>query len=418
MSIKDKYPELVKEVEFGPEEQWMVPLTNRFGLGKSVGKTRKVIIRDDTLRSGANTPGVYATYDQKIELADKLEAMGVVEAEVGYPSISDHLKFVKALKKKGSKLQAGLHTRYYDPDYRQEIGRAVDAGADMVNLIGYWGYLHTHALNPHMWQANIEEIVNDAVSYAKSFNVRVAIGMDFYALDLVARFIPAAVAAGADRIIIYDGKGSFVPQTLTFLVQYVQALAGSDVEIGVHCHNDMGLGVINSIEAIRAGACAADVTVLSTGHRCGNAALEQIVPALEILYGISTGIDMTQLCELAEMVQRLYGIPIPANAPIVGRQMFSYGGSHIAGILSGEWYFWENVRAEAVGNKRYITFGPTSLRTGKTGPMYFKVKQMGYDSDSNKMELVYEALEPLIQKRKELTEPEVEAVINQIFQEK
>jgi isopropylmalate/homocitrate/citramalate synthase len=401
MNIKEKYPEMLKEVEFDSEEQWMAPLVNRVALERPIGQTKPVIVRDDTLRSGANTPGVYASNEQKMELAEKLEAIGIVEAEIGYPSIPEHVEFVKILKQKGSKLQVGLHTRYYDPEYRREIKRAVEAGADLVNLIGF-----------------IEERVYDAVSYAKSLGARVAIGMDYHRLDLVARFVPAAVDGGADRIVIYDARGWFVPQTLAFLVRYVRALVDPNVEIGVHCHNDMGLSTINTIEAIRAGACACDVTVLSTGHRCGNAALEQVVPALEVLYGISTGIDMRQLCELAELVERLYGVPIPTNVPIVGRQMFSYGGSHIAGILRGKWYLWENMRAEAVGNKRYITFGATSLRRGKTGPLYAKVQQMDYDPDSGNMDRVYEALEPLIQQRKELTEPEVEEIIHQVYQGK
>jgi isopropylmalate/homocitrate/citramalate synthase len=418
MSIKDKHPEMLKEVELDPEEQRMVPLVNWVALERPIGQPKTVIIRDDTLRSGANTPGVYASIEQKMELAEKLEAIGIVEAEVGYPSIPEHVEFVKTLKQKGSKLQAGVHTRYYAPDYRQRIAQAVDMGADLVNLVGFWGYIMTHALCPDLWQGNIEERVYDAVSYAKSLGARVAIGMDYHRLDLVARFVPAAVDGGADRIVVYDARGWFVPQTLAFLVRYVRALVDPNVEISVHCHNDMGLSTINTIEAIRAGASACDVTVLSTGHRSGNAALEQVVTALEVLYGVSTGIDMRQLCELAELVERLYGVPIPANAPVVGSQMFSYGGSHIAGILRGEWFFWENMRAEAVGSKRYISFGATSLTRGKVGPLYVKVQQMGYDPDSKNMDRVYETLEPLIQKRKELMEPEVEKIIHQVYQGK
>ncbi|MBI3935985.1 MAG: hypothetical protein HY323_03335 [Betaproteobacteria bacterium] len=415
MKIRDQHPEMLKEVELDPQERWMAPLLNKIAVEPSPGQPASVTIRDDTLRSGGNTPGVNATAEEKLELAEKLEAIGIVEAEVGYSSIPQNIEFIRTLKSNGSKLQVGMHTRYYDPDYRAEIKRAVDGGADLVNLVGYWSYILTHALCPQNWQGNIEERVFDAVSYAKSLGARVAVGADYHRLDQVARFVPAAVAGGADRIVVYDARGWLVPQTLAFLVRYVRTLGGPDVEIGVHCHNDMGLATINTIEAIRAGASACDVTVNGTGHRCGNAALEEVVPALEVLYGIRTGLDMGQLVALSETVQRLYQIPIADNRPVVGRQMYSYGGSHIAGILRGQWFFWENIRADVVGNKRYVTFGPASLRRGKTGPVTVKIQQMGYSPDEKHLERVYEVLEPMIKQRKEVMEPEVEEIIRRVY---
>ena len=415
MKIANQYPEMLKEVEFDPQERWMAPTMNKIAVEPAPGQPQSVIIRDDTIRSGGNTPGVYADFKQKLELAEKLEAMGVVEAEVGYSSIPEELEFIQTLKRKGSKLQCGVHVRYYDPEYRKEIKKAVDGGADLVNMVGYWGYVMTHALCPQNWKGNIEERISDAVGYAKSLGARVAVGADFHNLETVARFVPAAVAAGADRIVVYDARGWFVPQTLAFLVRYVRTLGGPDVGIGVHCHNDMGLATINTIEAIRAGATACDVTVNGTGHRCGNAAFEEVTTALEVLYGIRTGIDLSQLVSLSDLVQRLYQTSIANNRPIVGPQMYSYGGSHIAGILGGQWYFWENIKAESVGNKRYVTFGPQSLRRGKTGPISVKVEQMGLSADEQNLERVYEVLEPMIKQRKELTEPEVEAVIQRVY---
>lgn len=415
METRDRDPEMLKEVEFDPQERWMAPTINKIAVEPSPGQPQSVVIRDDTIRSGGNTPGVYATFKEKMELAEKLEAIGVVEAEIGYSSIPEGLEFIRTLKRNGSKLQCGMHTRYYQPDYRNEIKKSVEGGADLVNLVGYWGYIMTHALCPQNWQGNIEERIHDAVSYAKSLGARVAIGTDFHRLDLVARFVSAAVAAGADRIVVYDARGWFVPQTLAFLVRYVRTLGGPNVGIGVHCHNDMGLATINTIEAIRAGATACDVTINGTGHRCGNAAFEEVATALEVLYGIHTGLDLSQLVALSDGVQRIYKTSIAANRPIVGPQMYSYGGSHIAGILRGQWFLWENIKAEAVGNKRYVTFGPSSLYRGKTSPVYVKIEQMGITPDAKNIERIYEVIEPMIKQRKELTEQEVEAVIRQVY---
>jgi isopropylmalate/homocitrate/citramalate synthase len=416
MRIADQHPELLKEAEIEPKERWMTPIVNKIAVTPSPGQPQSITVHDDTIRSGGNTPGVYASVEEKIELAAKLEEIGVMEAEVGYPSIPEQVQFVKMLKRNGSKLKVGMHTRFYDPEYRREIERAVESQADIINLVGYWGYIMTQSLCPQLWQGNIEERVYDAVSYAKSLGAtKVSIGADYHRLELVARFVTAAVAGGADRIIIYDGRGWFVPQTMAFLVRYVRTLAGPNVEIGVHCHNDMGLATINTIESIRAGATVCDLTVNSTGHRCGNAAFEEVVTALEVLYGIHTGIELSKLIDLSETVQRLYHIPVSDNRAIVGKQMFSYGGSHIAGILRGQWFFWENIKAEAVGHRRYITFGPPSLRRGQTGPVAVKVQQMGYVPDEKKLEQIYEVLEPLIEKRKEVTEPEVEEIIRKTY---
>ncbi|MGJ7036944.1 isopropylmalate/homocitrate/citramalate synthase [Shinella sp. BE166] len=417
MSLREQHPDLLKEVDIDEQERWMTPLVNKVAMGhRPQGVMDRCIIRDDTLRSGINTPGVYANNSIKMVLAEKLEAMGVVEAEVGYPTIPEHIEFVKMLRNAGSKMELGLHTRYYDPDYRTEIQKTIDSGADLVNLVGYWGYIMTNALCPQNWNGDIEGRIGDAVSHARQSGARkIAVGTDYHRLDLVARVVRAAKDAGADRIVVYDVRGWFVPETMGFLVRYVRALAGPDIEIGVHCHDDYGLATINSIEAIRAGALTCDVTINSTGHRCGNAAFEQVVPVLESLYNIRTGLDMTQLTPLSEMVAELYKFPIARNRPVTGPHMYSYGGSHLGGILRGQWYFWENIKAETVGNHRSVSFGSTSLRRGKTAPVTVKIESMGLNPESANIERVFEKLEKLIYEKVEIGEREVEAVIHEIY---
>jgi isopropylmalate/homocitrate/citramalate synthase len=97
--------------------------------------------------------------------------------------------------------------------------------------------------------------------------------------------------------------------------------------------------------------------------------------------------------------------------------MYSYGGSHLGGILRGDWYFWENIRAETVGNVRSVAFGPTSLRRGKTAPVTVKIETMGFDPASGNIERVFEKLERLIYEKVEISEPEVEAVIREYYQQ-
>src|SRR3546814_6047959 len=106
MSLAELHPELLKEGDIDPQERWMTPVVNKVAMGhRPQGAADHVVIRDDTLRSGVNTPGVYVKNDVKMKVAEKLESMGVVEAEVGYPTIPEHVEFVKLLKRQGSRLK-------------------------------------------------------------------------------------------------------------------------------------------------------------------------------------------------------------------------------------------------------------------------------------------------------------------------
>ena len=105
-------------------------------------------------------------------------------------------------------------------------------------------------------------------------------------------------------------------------------------------HDDFGLATANTLEGLRAGAMGCDVTFNRTGHRCGNAAFEQIAVGVEYFFGYETKLDLSKITEVSKLVSELYEVPVPANAPIVGWDMFSYGGLHIPGMLRGDWCLW------------------------------------------------------------------------------
>src|SRR5262249_21379417 len=112
----------------------------------------------------------------------------------------------------------------------------------------------------------------------------------------------------------------------------------------------------------------------------------------------------------------LYKVPIASNRPITGPQMYSYGGSHLGGILRGQWYFWENMRAETVGNTRSISFGPTSLRRGVTAPISVKIQTMGFEPGSANIEKVKERRDPVTHEKVEVSEAEVETITREVYQ--
>lgn len=401
-------------VLFDPSGRWVRSPLNTLScvVPKPILKPGRPIIKDETLRSGANTPGVRATIEKKLRVAEALEAIGVREVEAGYPGVAEHCQFMRSLKQRDFKLRLGAHTRIWVSNFKEEVDRAVDAGADVINFVGGADPLQGQALHPEILGDQFLDRAREAISYARSKGAFVAFGSaDPGHLDCFHNWLLAACEAGAERLYIYDGRGWFLPETIEFLVRYARDLVGEKKEIAVHCHDDFGLATANSLGAVRAGADLVDVTVLSTGHRCGNAAFEQVIPALESLYGISTGIDLQKIADLCALVTEAYEIQIPPNAPVVGENMFKYGGLHIRAIFEGRWYLWESLRAETVGKKRTLFFGPTALQRGPTGPVGLKMVKMGIEPEEELINRVIDRLERKMREVKELSEADVETVI-------
>lgn len=419
MSIFPKWmdvEEVEEEVIVDEQGRWLVSTLNRLNaVTQSRELPQKVIIKDDTLRSGANTPGVYASTEKKLQLAKMLEAIGVKEVEGGYPGIDEHIQFMRTLKERGTELRIGAHTPLWHDDFKEEIDRAVDCGVDVINLYVFNGPLLVRAVHEDLRREKVMERIAEGIAYSRQRGAFTAFGTDFYRFNMIERLCRLALDSGAQRIFLYDAKGCLTPEAVSFLVRYVRDIIGPDIEIGMHCHDDYGLATVNTLEAVKATADVVDVTVNRTGHRCGNASFEQVVTALETLYGISTGVDLSKISELCVMVADLYGLSIPPNAPIVGKNMYTYGGFHITGILRGEWYLWENVKADALGCRREIFYGPTALQRGKDRPIDLKIRQMGLEATPDELDRVFDLISEVLKQKTQATEEEVEAIIRKVL---
>ncbi len=377
---------------------------------------RRVVVRDDTLRSGSNTPGVYAGRDKKLRIAAALEEMGVVEAEVGYGSLPDDRSFAEELRKRGTPMTLGMHARSWLENWREDVDGIADSGGQLVNFVGMQSAPLVEALHPHLRGEAFLARMEACISYAKERGLKAAFGTDHSVLEALPETIRRAVAAGLDRWVVYDTRGWFLPQTMAMLVRLARAASDDKIEITVHAHDDFGLATINSLEGIRAGALGCDVCINRTGHRCGNAAFEQVALALEYFYGLDTGIDLSKITAVSRMVSELYEVPVPENAPIVGHNMFSYGGLHITGILRGDWYMWENVRAETVGSGRHMIYGPTALQRGDDTPLDNRVrKSTGRSASEVQMDRIVSSLKAIIEEKKFATDDEVERIITRVM---
>lgn len=374
-----------------------------------------VIIKDDTIRSGANTPEVYATLEQKMRVAEALEAAGVVEVEAGYASIDEHITFIRELKRRGSPLRLSAHCDYYGARWQTTIERAIDAGVDIVNVVGMAGAIMPLGLHPDLSGAAVADQIFRVTQYAKERGAYVAIGSVAATLPDYDRWIRAALAGGADRFYIYDTRGWHTPPVMAYLTRFMRDIIGDQREIAIHCHDDFGMATANTVEAVAAGADVVDVTVLRTGHRCGNAALEQVVAALESIYGIHTGVRMEQLQALCMVVAREYGVTIAPNAPIVGKHMYTYGGVHVTALLGGNWFVWENIKAEAVGHTRNIVFGPTALQRTSSSPVLAKINQMGLTATDSDLDEILARLSALLARQREASVHEMERIITEVL---
>ena len=413
-----KRDEMARDTRLDARGRWVSSPANEVAVPRAAGGTppRRIVLRDDTLRSGANTPGVYAGIDKKLRLAEAIEGLGVQEAEVGYGSLADDQRFAAALRKRGTRMLLGMHARSWLPAWKGDVDAIADCGGQLVNFVGMQGYTSVHALHPQLKGEAFLERMEECIAYAKGRGLKVAFGTDHPRPELVPDTVRRAAAAGADRWVIYDARGWFLPQTMAMMVSLARAAAGERAEVTVHCHDDFGLATINSFEAIRAGAMGCDATLNRTGHRCGNAAFEQVAVGLEYFYGYDTGIDLSRITEVSRMVSELYEVAVAENAPIVGHNMFSYGGLHISGILRGDWFLWENLRAETVGSRRHIVYGPTALQRGADSPLEAKVSAtLGRQPDGAQMERIVAGVRSLIESKKFATDEEVERIISRVM---
>lgn len=408
--------EMRLDTRLDAQGRWVCGTVNEVAVPQPAGAApREVVLRDDTLRSGGNTPGVYASVEKKLRIAEALEEMGVKEAEVGYGDLADDRRLVERLKKRGTRIVLGMHARSWLPNWKSDIDGISGCGADLVNFVGMQGYTMTRALHPHLTGEAFLDRMAECIAYAKARGLKVAFGTDHPRPEIMADTVRRAMAAGVDRWVVYDARGWFLPQAMAMMVNVVRAATEDKIEITVHAHDDFGLATANTFEGIRAGAMGCDVTFNRTGHRCGNAGFEQVAVGLEYFFGYRTGIDLSKIIALSRLVSELYEVPVPENAPIVGHNMFSYGGLHIPGILRGDWFLWENIRAEAVGSERHIVYGPSALQRGPDSPLDAKVAKLGKAASEAQMDRIVSGLRELIEVKKFATDAEVETVISRVM---
>ncbi|MFP3346518.1 MAG: homocitrate synthase [Sulfolobaceae archaeon] len=296
----------------------------------------KVGILDSTLREGEQTPGVVFTVEQRVEIAKALSDIGVTMIEAGHPAVSadiyEGIKRIVKMKKEGVITSEILgHSRAV----KRDIEVAAELEVDRIAIFYGISDIHLKAKH-HVTKEEALKIISETVSYAKSHGVKVrftaedATRADYqYLLEV----IKTAKDAGADRISIADTVGVLYPSKTRELFKDLTSRF-PDVEFDIHAHNDLGMAVANALAAVEGGATIIHATINGLGERVGIVPLQVVVAALKYHFGVEV-VKLEKLPEVASLVEKYSGIPMPPNFPITGDYAFVHkAGIHVAGILN------------------------------------------------------------------------------------
>lgn len=380
---------------------------------KSFNLPTDVTINDCTLRESEQVSPL--SVEEKIALARKIEAIGVKQIQGGVPGESKiDLIAIKGMKKEkiNAKIEAlvGAYVGGFKNDYpwKRHIDAAVESGADLVNIVFPTSQLFLKNVLQISEKAMLD-VVTSAVEYAKE--------QDFYAtfssldgtrtdLQCLGEVHDAVVDAGVDRVCICDTAGAICPSAMKFLIESIKQTV--KVPIGVHCHNDLGLALANSLAALEGGAEVIDVTVNGIGERAGNVSLDELAVTLKVFYGIDSGIKMKELCNISNFVGKLFNFPVVQNKHLTGERVFAHSAdTHVKAVESYSFAI-EAINPQMVGNRRKIIISKYS------GPYTVKVKaeELGISIPEDKLQKISDAVQKeATEKKNELTDEEFSAII-------
>jgi isopropylmalate/homocitrate/citramalate synthase len=363
---------------------------------------------DTTLRDGEQTVGVVLSPQQKLEIARKLDELGVSRIEAGFPRVSsEDAEAIQLMQKAKLKAELWGFSRAVKADVEELVrlglrASVIEAPTSDIKLKAYG-----------MTREDVLRRVADAISIAKQSGITVA----FFAvdgtrtdLDFLKKIYLAALEAGASEIVVVDTIGACGPEAVEFLVGKVCAWVGPNAPVHYHGHNDFGMATACAVAAVRAGATWIQGTINGMGERAGNADICEIALALRCLYDVSVDLDLTKVREVSAIVAKSSGYRLDAWKPLVGENLFM----RESGAVATQFHIPEAIEpysAELVDARRSIVLGK------KSGPdsIDLKCKELGLTiTPEQRAPILAEVKRLAIAKRGLLTDEEFETIVETI----
>ncbi|HTL93094.1 MAG TPA: 2-isopropylmalate synthase [Steroidobacteraceae bacterium] len=381
-----------------------------------ISNPERVLIFDTTLRDGEQSPGCSMTQPEKLRVARALAELGVDVIEAGFPAASrGDFEAVAAVAREVQGPIVCALARCHDEDI--ELAARALAAAEHRRL---HVFLATSAIHRqyklNMAEEEILRLAAAGVGRARELCADVEFSPEDASrteLEFLAQVVEVAIAAGATTVNIPDTVGYTVPDEFAELFRYlrknVRGIEG--VRLSVHCHDDLGMAVANSLTAVVAGARQIECTVNGIGERAGNCSLEEVVMALKTraaFFNVATGVHSSRLYPTSRLVSSITGMPIPRNKAVVGENAFAHeSGIHQHGMLRNPSTY-EILRPEDVGLSRsHLVLGKHSGRHA----FRERVQALGFELDEAEFNRVFEEFKSLADKKKELFDGDIEALV-------
>ncbi|NBR53792.1 MAG: 2-isopropylmalate synthase [Rhodobacteraceae bacterium] len=377
----------------------------------------RVLIFDTTLRDGEQSPGATMTHEEKLEIAELLDEMGVDIIEAGFPIASegDFRAVSEIAERTKNATICGLARANY-----KDIDRCWEAvkHAKSPRIHTFIGTSPLHRTIPNLDMDQMAERIHDTVTHARNLcdNVQWS-PMDATRTewDYLCRVVEIAIKAGATTINIPDTVGYTAPaESADLIKRLLETVPGADdIIFATHCHNDLGMATANALAAVLGGARQIECTINGLGERAGNTALEEVVMALKVRGDIMpyyTGVDTTKIMNISRRVATVSGFPVQFNKAIVGKNAFAHeSGIHQDGMLKNSETF-EIMRPSDVG------LSGTSLPLGKhsgRAALRAKLKELGFDLADNQLNDIFVRFKDLADRKKEVYDDDLIALIRQ-----
>lgn len=377
---------------------------------------RQIYIFDTTLRDGEQTPKVSLNPEEKLEIAKQLESLGVDVIEAGFPMASNgDFEGVKLIAEniKNSTINALARANKKDIDRAYEAIKA--AKKKRIHIFIATSELHMK-YKLKMTREEVIDRVKTMVKYAKSLVDDVEFSPEDGSRsdrEFLYRVLETAIESGATVLNIPDTVGYSTPKEFGDLIKGIKENVKGieNVIISVHCHNDLGLAVANSLEAVENGATQVECAINGLGERAGNTALEEIVMALKTrgdIYNVYTNIKTENIYRVSSIVSHFSGVNVQPNKAIVGKNAFLHeSGIHQHGVL-------ENRETYEIMTPESVGFKTSNMILGKhSGRHAFeeRVKELGCNLDDVKLNEAFKKFKDLADKKKEVSDKDIEALI-------